>query len=278
MASLIGILGYPLTHSISPVFQQAALDHLGLDARYLAWETEPSKLGERVDSLRVDGVLGANVTIPHKEVVLQLLDEIDPTAQAIGSVNTIVNEGGRLKGHNTDAPGFLRGLREHGAFDPKGKKALVLGAGGSGRGVVFALAQAGIETVTLVNRTLSRAEGLARAVKSRFPDVAIEAHQQAPHLMEYDLLVNCTSIGMKHTPMEGDTPVELKGIRAGALVCDLVYNPQETALLKLAKEAGARALGGLPMLIFQGAIAFDLWFERKAPVEVMFEAARKALR
>ncbi len=233
---------------------------------------------ERVDGLRDDGVLGANVTIPHKEAVLRLLDEIDPMAQAIGSVNTIVNDGGTLKGHNTDAPGFLRGLREHGAFDPEGKRALVMGAGGGGRAVAFALAQTGIESVTLVNRTLSRAEGLAREVKARFPDVDIEAHQQAPHSMEYDLLVNCTSIGMRHTPMEGHTPVELKGIRAGALVCDLVYNPQETALLKLAKGAGARVLGGLPMLIFQGAIAFDLWFGRKAPVEVMFEAARKALR
>jgi shikimate dehydrogenase len=153
-----------------------------------------------------------------------------------------------------------------------------MGAGGSGRGVVFALAQAGIETVTLVNRTLSRAEGLAGEVMVRFPDVAIEAYQQGPDFVEYDLLVNCTSIGMRHSPMEGYAPVELKGIRAGALVCDLVYNPQETALLKLAKEAGAWVLGGLPMLIFQGAIAFDLWFERKAPVEVMFEAARKALR
>lgn len=277
MTKQIGILGYPLAHSISPTFQQAALDHLGLDARYSAWETEPSKLRVKVASLRCENVLGANVTIPHKEAVMAMLDKIDPKATDIGSVNTIVNRDGKLKGYNTDAPGFMRGLREDGGFDPQGKRVLILGAGGAARAVAYALSEAKVASLVIVNRTLERAERLTEMLKANRSGVVIEARGEMPPGLEYDLLVNCTSIGMKHGSMEGRSPVRKQDIRWGALVYDLVYNPQETPLLRMAREAGVKTLGGLAMLIYQGATAFELWTGQKAPVDIMFAAARRAL-
>ena len=277
MTRQIGILGYPLAHSISPVFQQAALDCLGLDIRYLAWETEPAVLKDKVEALRDADILGANVTVPHKERVLTMLDDLDPTARDIGGVNTIVNNNGSLKGYNTDAPGFMRSFREDGIFDPRGSRAVVLGAGGAGRAVAYALVEAGVTSLVIVNRTLERAEALAEQLRCRIKGVVIEARREAQAGIEYDLLVNCTSIGMKHSSMEGCLPAPVEFIRRRALIYDLVYNPPETPLLKAAKELGAKTVGGLKMLIYQGAISFELWTGRQAPLGIMIEAASKEL-
>lgn len=277
MTKQLGILGYPLSHSISPAFQQAALDCLGIDAQYHSWPTAPDNLQDKVEQLRNAKVLGANVTIPHKEAVIPLLDEIDEMAAAIGGVNTIINNNGRLKGYNTDATGFMRGLREDGAYDPVGSRVVVIGAGGAARAVTYALAGAGPSSLTIINRTLERAQRLAEELRTSFKDVALEASGQLEEELEYDLMVNCTSIGTKHSETEGMMPVAEPLIRPGVLVYDLVYNPSETLLIKAAKRRGAKTLGGLPMLIYQGAEAFRLWTDKEAPVQVMFEAARKAL-
>ncbi len=277
MNKFLGIIGYPLGHSISPVFQQAALDALGIDARYEGWETASENLAKRVESFRSDGFVGSSVTIPHKESVMPFLDEISEAARKIGSVNTIVSRGGKLTGHNTDAPGFLRGLREHGKLEPRGKDVVLVGTGGAGRAVAFGLAGEGAASIMLVNRTAVRAERLGEEVSRAYPDVEVSVEGEIPSGHEYDLLVNGTSVGMRHTPAENSSPVPRDRIVPGALVYDLIYNPEETVLLKLAKEAGARTLGGLPMLVFQGAKAFELWFGREAPVEAMFRAAREAM-
>ena len=277
MRKSLGIIGYPLGHSISPIFQQAALDAEGIDARYEGLETAPEDLESRLESFREEGFVGASVTIPHKESVMPLLDDVSETARLIGSVNTIVSDGGRLTGHNTDAPGFLRGLKEQGGFDARGKRVVVVGTGGAGRAVVFGLAGEGVSSMMLVNRTVSRAERLGAELSRAYPDLKVLVEGEVPEGTEYDLLVNGTSVGMKHTAMEDASPVRPERIVPGALVYDLIYNPEETTLLKLAKKGGAKTLGGLPMLVFQGVEAFELWFGRRAPVEAMYKAAQEAM-
>ncbi len=253
------------------------MDAEGINATYEGWETAPEDLDSRLESFRSEGFVGASVTIPHKESVMPLLDDVSETARLIGSVNTIVHRDSKLSGHNTDAPGFLRGLKEQGGFDPKGKDVVVVGTGGAGRAVVFGLAGEGVSSMMLVNRTLSRAERLGEEVSQAFPALRLSVEGEIPEGAEYDLLVNGTSVGMRHTAMEDASPVPRERLVPGSLVYDLIYNPEETALLKLAKEVGAKTLGGLPMLVFQGAEAFELWFGRRAPVEAMFKAAREAM-
>lgn len=276
MTSTVGIIGYPLRHSASPAFQQAAFDYLGIDARYLAWETPPDALAGRVESLRGPGLLGANVTVPHKQAVVPFLNEVSQAAQDTGAVNTIVNQEGRLTGHNTDVTGFLRALQEDAGFQTQGKRVLVLGAGGSARAVVYGLLKEGAGQVTIANRTVERAHRLIETLGS--PGNACAVLLELSKLSNgWDLIVNCTTLGMRHAPGEKETPLPSGAIPASSLVYDLVYNPEETPLLQAAARAGARTLGGLPMLIYQGAEAFRLWTGRDAPVEVMFQAARRAL-
>jgi shikimate dehydrogenase len=272
---IAGIIGYPLAHSVSPAMHQAAFDALGLRMRYERWETPPDHLEWRVAFLRNQEVLGANVTVPHKERVIPLLDELDDLARLTGAVNTIVNRRRRLTGYNTDAPGFLRALREDGAFDPKDQRALVLGAGGAARAVAVALLQAGVGALWVSNRTPQRAESLVSSLGQDSATLIVTPWGSVPP--DVTLIVNTTTLGMRHGPGEGQSPLGPEQIPAGALVCDLVYNPEQTPLLVAARRAGARCLGGLPMLVYQGAIAFELWTGRTPPADVMLRAAHAAL-
>lgn len=280
MTRLAGIFGYPLAHSLSPAFQQAAFNHYGLDARYLAWETPPDALAAEVAKLRGGDFIGANVTIPHKQAVMALLDEVDPLAAAIGAVNTIVKRGGRLVGYNTDAHGFMRALKEDAAFEPTGRRALLLGAGGAARAAAFALCQEGVASLAIANRTLERAAALAADLSADGASInAIAADDAALHdaALNADLIVNSTSVGMRHGGTEGQTPLAGGLIPHDAVALDMVYNPQHTPLLAAARSAGARAVGGMPMLIYQGAAAFEMWTGRVAPVDAMFAAGNVAL-
>ena len=290
MAKRVGIIGYPIRHSISPVFQQAALDYCSLDATYQAWEVAPHALAEFVQGIRSTDTLGINVTVPHKESVMSHLDYIDDWAQMAGAVNTIVNDGGNLAGHNTDGFGFLKALEEHGHFSPEGTRVLIIGAGGSAKAVAVALARKGVSTITIANRTLQRAQRLAELIEGRGSRVEVIAlfhpgedssvpseRALARAAATADLLVNCTTLGMKHGPGEYTSPIPSQHIPSRALVYDLVYNPPDTPLLREAARAGAATLGGLPMLVFQGAASFELWTAKKAPVEVMMKAAEAAL-
>ena len=280
MNSRLGIIGYPIGHSISPLFQQAALDHEGIDASYRAWEVKPEEVAEFVAGLREPGVLGVNVTVPHKEAVIPHLDEVDHWASIAGAVNTIVNEEGRLTGHNTDGVGFLRALLEVKGFAPRGRRALVLGAGGAARGVVLALVRDGVGHLTIANRTLSRAEGLVQiAQDGGVSSLAIPLDGNSLHdeAESADLIVNCTTLGMTHGPNENATPLDWKQIPPTALVNDLVYNPLETPLLQAAAQAGAQVLGGIHMLVYQGAASFEMWTGQPAPVEIMMQTAVEAM-
>ena len=280
MSKRLGIIGYPIGHSLSPVFQRAALDHFSLDATYQAWEVEPRQLAEFVQGLRSPDVLGINVTVPHKEAVIPLLDEVDDWATTAGAVNTIVNRAGRLTGHNTDGTGFLRALGDQGKFSAQGRCVLVMGAGGSAKGVSLALARRGVSRITIANRNLERARRLAELIGRHGPDssaVPLLDDDLAQAAAMSDLIVNCTTVGMKHGPAETGSLLSARQIPARVLVYDLVYNPLETPLLREAAKAGAPVLGGLPMLVYQGAASFEHWTGKSAPVEVMMSAARAVL-
>ncbi len=279
MTQRLGVVGFPIEHSISPAIQQAALDALGIDARYERWRIAPAELRAWVESLRGPDVLGANVTVPHKEAVVPYLDELSPTARSIGAVNTIVHRDGRLLGANTDVEGFARSLLEAG-FDPHGADVVLLGAGGAARAVAVALLGAGVRRLVLFNRGLARAEALAAllgdqpgAGQTTVEAYALDAPALDAHLAQCTLLVNTTSVGLH----PGDSLLSVERVPAGALVVDIIYNPPETALLAAARARGARTLNGLPMLVHQAALAFQLWTGREAPLGVMFAAARAAL-
>ena len=281
MRSALGIIGHPIGHSISPVFHQAALDSLSIGSEYRAYEVHPDAVGDFVRSLRAAGAVGINVTVPHKEAVIPFLDEIDEWAAEAGAVNTIVNRAGRLTGYNTDGYGFLRALRESGGLEPAGRHALILGAGGSARGIVQALLRAGIGSLTVANRTVSRAESLGELAAARGVDASaapLDSSDVSEAAARADLIVNCTSLGMRHGPDELASPLRADQINASALVYDLVYNPMTTPLLRSAEQAGAAVLGGLSMLVYQGAASFEIWLERDAPVDVMMASAADAMR
>jgi shikimate dehydrogenase len=281
MTKRIFLIGHPIGHSVSPAFQQAALDCYALDVRYEAMDVDAPSLSRAVEALRDPDVMGANITVPHKEAIVPLLDELREDARLIGAVNTIENRRGALVGHNTDAQGFLRALKEEADFDPRGKTALVLGAGGAARAVAVALAGAGVNSLVIANRTLERARALVESLRFILPSAeAVALHPESLALVapRSQLIVNCTSLGMRGGTGQGETPIGADLIPSHALVYDLVYNPRETPLLREAARAGARVLGGLPMLVYQGAAAFEMWTGKDAPVKVMFEAAEKALR
>ncbi|MAF38680.1 MAG: shikimate dehydrogenase [Chloroflexi bacterium] len=276
MTQRLGIIGYPIGHSISPIFQQAALDHLGIDATYEKWEVTPEGVGDFVNGLRVPDSLGINITVPHKQAVIPFLDEVDEWATAAGAVNTIVNHDGHLSGHNTDGPGFLRALLVETGYDPKGTRALVLGAGGAARGILLALARGGVDSMVIANRTLERAETLAKLAKDngvKSEAISLLGDALTDAASDADLIVNCTTVGMSHGPDEHGSPVAAAQIPATAIVNDVVYTPLITPILKEAAAAGATALGGLHMLVYQGVLSFQMWTGVDAPVDVMLAAA-----
>jgi shikimate dehydrogenase len=291
MSRYIGLIGYPLKHSVSPYFQQAALDYYGLDIRYEAWETEPAQLRDAVDNLRKPQTVGANVTAPYKEAVLPLLDQVDDLASAIGAVNTIVKKDGRLVGFNTDAYGFIEALEKEGNFAPEGKRVVMVGAGGVARAVGFVLIQRNVASLSLTDRTFGRATALAQNLERYIKQAALSGKECKASISAFpwqdldsartfetcDLIVHCTTIGMKDSPQEGQSPLRLEVIPKNALVYDVVYNPCPTPLLRLAREAGADILGGLPMLVYQGAASFKLWTDKEAPIDIMFSKAKEVL-
>jgi len=275
-----GLVGDPVAHSVSPVMHNAAFAALGLDYVYLPFRVQSRYLAAAVGGARALDIKGLNVTIPHKVAVMPLLDELDPLAQRIGAVNTIVNDDGCFKGYNTDAGGFLQALAR-GGFAPGGKKAVVLGAGGAARAVCFALADSGVQ-MAILNRQqeLDWAVGLAADVAAfcgnDIPALELNDNNLKTALADADLLVNATSVGM--SPDDNKTPVAENLLRPGLAVFDVVYNPLKTRLLAEAGAAGTVTIGGMDMLVGQGALAFELWTGIQPPLDIMQKAAIEALR
>jgi shikimate dehydrogenase len=286
VTQFISIIGYPLKHTVSPAFQQAALDYHHLDVRYEVWEIEAENLPSAINKLRQPQSLGANITIPYKETALHFLDEVDDFAGFAGAVNTIVNRDGRLVGFNTDGYGFIKALCDDAKFEPKNKRVVIIGAGGAARGVSFALLCEKVNSLVISNRTLARAESLVYALTKYAvaKGIHVEVIASPCHgstfqkaVQNCHLIVNCTTVGTKYSAQEEQSPLAANLISKGALVYDLVYNPSETPLLRMAKEAGTNIIGGLPMLVYQGAASFELWMGRAAPVDIMLAAARQAV-
>ena len=275
-----GIFGYPIGHSISPVMHNAAFKKAEIDAVYEAWQTPPDDLAEGVASLRGESYLGANITVPHKQAVMEHLDEIDELAARVGAVNTIVNQNGRLIGSNTDALGFINSLQNEAGVNVSGLKIVLIGAGGAARAAAHALADEQAGEITIGNRTVERAASLAEEMREAGAETVSFSISDPDFLSaceRADLIVNSTSVGMLHGPAEDESPIPASAISPGCVVYDMVYNPTRTPLLTDAENVGAQVVGGLPMLVYQGAAAWTRWTGREAPVEVMFEAAKEAL-
>jgi len=285
--AVYGIIGYPVAHSFSPAVQNAALEALGLNGVYLPFSPRPENLQQALEGLRALGIVGANVTVPYKEAVIEYLDQVDTSASVYGAVNTIVNRQGELIGYNTDGAGFIRDLSEQYALVPKEYSALIIGAGGAARAVTTALAQAGCQSLALVNRHGERAIVLAQelSTKTGLTIQTLPWEAQDPQLVSFarqaNLVINCTSAGMAVSAKDGESGAQSnidwplpKGLPAfGQLAYDLVYNPPVTPFMTRALANGAKATNGLGMLLHQGALALELWTGLSAPLEVM----RKAL-
>ena len=273
-----GVIGDPIEHSLSPVMHNAAFESAKLDCAFFAFKVKPAEVRDALSGMRALGILGLNVTMPHKKAVISYLDELDQNAKLLNAVNTIKNQDGKLWGFNTDGVGALKALKENGV-DPKGKKVVLLGAGGAARAIAFALGnQAG--ELSILNRSMQPAAELADQLKQAF-DGKVIVYALSPLtvracLADADLLINATSVGMK--PNANQTLVKRELLKPDLAVMDIVYNPIETKLAKDAKAAGAKVISGLEMLVYQGAASFEIWTGLKAPVEVMRKAALNHLQ
>ncbi|MFH1826512.1 MAG: shikimate dehydrogenase [bacterium] len=274
------IIGHPIKHSVSPFMHNAAFGERGIDCLYDLKDVKPRDLKKIFEELRQPEVIGFNVTVPHKEAVLPLLDDLSKPAQIIGAVNTVVNENGKLIGHNTDGAGFIESLKEDAKFEPKEKNVVVIGAGGASRAITVMLAEAEIDFLTVTDIQEEKAQELLEYLSSYFQ---LNCNFAAPNSEELqaaidraDILINCSPVGMHPKEKENPLSPQIK-LHSDLLVYDLVYNPRETQLLKTAKAAGAQACSGLGMLVRQGALAFTLWTGQEAPVQTMRQAAEKAL-
>ena len=275
---VFGLFGYPLSHSVSPEMHNAALRAARISGMYFAFERKKNDFLHLIRSKRRMILDGFNLTIPYKELILPYVDQLDPAAKLAGAVNTVLRTGNRWIGYNTDIDGFLAGTRSV-RFNPRGKKAVVLGAGGAARAVVAALSIARVRQIGIFNRTVRKGSLLAREFKRKFPRITIknirDQKEAARELETADVLVNATSVGL-HKSQSSPIPVSLLPTRK-ILVYDLIYRPKETKLLKAAKRRGHRALNGEMMLLHQGARAFEIWTKRKAPVLIMQRALQHAL-
>lgn len=268
MTKRVVLIGHPVAHSLSGAMHQAAFDDRGIDARYELWDRAPIALVEAITELRGDDFLGANVTIPHKERVVPMMDKLTEEAQAIGAVNTITREGKRLVGHNTDAPGFKVALDRLVGKQKMPRMAVVLGAGGGARAVVYGLITEGFQRVIVFNRHLHRAEGLVKHFGRSAAHMELRAMPWHESIIEAELakakiLVNATSIGLSSDV----SPIPAEVLHDDLLVLDLIY--ARTKLLRDAESAGCTVADGELMLLHQGASAFTLWTGQPAPLELM---------
>lgn len=270
--SLVGLIGYPIKHSKSPQIHNTAFQALHLDYVYLAFEVEDGFLKETVDAFKVLNARGFNVTMPHKKKIMGLLDEVSREAGIIGSVNTVKIEKGKLIGYNTDGRGFVKALQEAGG-DFRGKKIVMVGAGGAARAIAVQLAFEEAGEIVMFNRTLSTAEEIMDTIKGNISGCkgrALETDEKVlkKELKDAAVLINCTSLGMKDT-VDKSIVTAPDTLHKDLFAADIVYNPLKTRFLSIAEEAGCKTMNGLGMLIWQGAIAFKIWTGQNMPVDLI---------
>ena len=271
------IIGDPVEHSLSPVMHNAAFKELGLNLVYVAFTVTTKELKDAILGARRLGLQGLNVTMPHKNAVMNYLDEVDATAKAIGAVNTILSNQGKLIGYNTDGNGAMIALQENGVY-PEEKKLVLLGAGGAAKAIAYHAAQ-DVDELVILNRTPEKAKKLAEALRKSFGNKVkggtLSSTVLKDELETADILVNATSVGMH--PDVNISPVPSSLLRRDLCVMDIIYNPLETRLVVDAKSVGAKVVSGIEMLIYQGAVAFEIWTNCPAPVEVMRNAVLNEL-
>ena len=267
---LVGVIGWPVEHSLSPAIHNAAFEALGMDWIDVPLPVPPGHVAEAIAGLRALGFAGANVTMPHKTECAALLDNLSEDARRLHAVNTIVVGSGSTSGHNTDAPGFERFLRQDVGFEASDRRALLFGAGGAARACALALARSGVAALSVAVRDIARADALLGGLEGLPTRVTVVSFDEAEHV-EADLVVNATPLGV-----HGEA-LPLPPVGEGSLVVDLLYRPSDTPLLRTAREAGASAFGGLGLLLHQAALSFELWTGRAAPLPVMSAAALTAI-
>ncbi len=275
---IVGVIGDPVEHSRSPQMHNAAFAELGLDYVYVPFHIRPDELHAAIEGFKAINVVGINITIPHKQAIIPFVDEISREAELIGAVNTLIFNKGKIAGDNTDAPGFLQAMQETGLDIPKGESAVVIGAGGSARAIVVALALAGLQSITIANRTVSKAIALASDLSER-TGVRMEGmgldNPHLPHAVATSaLVVNTASASMdtSHPPL-----IQTEWLNPQSIVYDIIYTPPKTRLMKAAAERGCHVIGGLGMLVHQGAIAFEKWTKIVPPIKIMRQALQNAL-
>jgi len=258
MGKLFGLLGHPVGHSMSPLMHNDAFVALGIDNYYQAFDVAPERLEKAVVGMKALGISGFNVTIPHKVAIMEFLDEIDGEAKTIGAVNTVVNENGRFVGYNTDGQGYLDALLEDISEETLHQaNVLIIGAGGAARAIVTVLSRFGTKRLVICNRTVEKAEVLAKECSQKTEISTMTIADAEAALEQFDVIVNTTSVGM--SPNIDAKPISLEKLKEDALVSDLIYNPLETALLKEAKQRGGKTQNGVGMFVGQGALAFKKW-------------------
>lgn len=269
---LICLIGSPVEHSKSPYMHNLSFEKLKLDYTYMAFDIKSGIVKETVDAMRVLNVRGFNITMPHKQEVMEYLDEIKEDAKLIGSVNTVLNHNGKLIGYNTDGKGFIRSLEERNVkyID---EKILIIGSGGAAKAVAIELAIQGAKEIVIVNRTLEKAEEISRTINKNIKDaksrsIVLDESILKEELKDSSILINTTSVGMGHT-IDRSIINDKNIFHDSLLVADLIYNPVKTRLLSMAEESGCRIMNGLGMLVYQGALAFKIWTGRDMPIEVI---------
>lgn len=272
---LYGIFGCPLGHTLSPGMQEAAFERFRIPAFYLTLETQPRDFKKTMRNLSACVLDGFNLTVPYKEKVMPFLDAVTPEAKAVGAVNTVFKRGKKWTGTNTDVYGFLTALKKEAGFQAKGKTAVILGAGGAAKAVAYGLASSGIKIIYIANRHPQRALKVARGLQKLFPKLLLgvtdfDACCAGSAIAQADLIVNATSVGLKPEtePLVPESWIPKAG-RKQKLFYDLIYHRPETGFMKSARKKGHKTLGGLGMLLYQGAKAFECWTGKKAPVDVM---------
>lgn len=274
----LGVIGNPIAHSLSPVMQNAGIEAAGLDYAYIAMPVPNDELETAVKGLRAMGFRGFNVTIPHKQNIMQYLDEIDEDARIIGAVNTVHIVDGKMTGYNTDVVGFTAAMRDAG-FRAQGKKAVLLGAGGAARAIIWGLVKEQAAHLTIGVRNPAKAQPLADYFQP-YLDITVldwQSDEFKATLPQADLLINSTPLGMApHT--DAMPPVDFTSIKPSTFAYDIIYTPAETLFLKTAREHGCQTLNGEAMLVGQGAEAFHIWTGHALPQMVMAKALREALK
>lgn len=271
------LLGNPLGHSISPLLHETAYRAMGLDWGYVSCQIGTSDLQQAVGAVRTLNMAGANITVPYKEQAMQYIDILDSSAKTCGAVNTIAVQSGLLKGFNTDSEGFWQSFAIHYDDDLSGKKIFICGCGGAARAIAFNPRMGKAEKIYLVDTDGARLAKFTEEMTSQgLPAVAVE-NSEKEVLQLCDIAVNASPVGMKHG-LENDISFNPALLPEGAIVCDIVYNPTETVLLRKAREAGMQTLGGLEMLVMQAALAIRIFAGQDAPYELMLEAARKKMQ